>query len=266
MSDLDSAAKWQNAYLNNFQPSSVGRLIKGTIHNLNGVIQAFSMQTELFEMMFAKADSQLNQAMESISEESARQLVTSTRELLHKRQAMLARMEEKINYSQQLLDTTAKIANASSDKNPIFLTSLLENIVAFFHSDMFFKHKVQTSVDLQVPLQLYHHRQELCIIMLCLMENCIAAMQDNPDQVPQCSLKSRQEGDRAIIELCNNGPQIPTENAEQIFQPFFTSRPNQAGLGLYLARHLAASCQGEINFTSSAEQTCFSLNIPTSDM
>ena len=264
MPDNDSFAKWQSAYLQTFQPASVGRLIKGTIHNLNGVIQAFSMQTELFEMMFAKSDRQLGEALEKIEDETARGLVESTRELLLKRQAMLSRMEEKITYSQELLNTTVRIAQASNDTDPITLSQLLRNIVSFFHSDMFFKHKVEQSMDLQASIDI-SDRQPCCIIMIVLMENAIAAMQQGAMEEPRCHLCTRKEGDRIFIELSNNGPQIPAELHEQIFQPFFTTFPDKAGLGLYLARQVVAGCHGEISFSSSPQETTFRVSLPATN-
>lgn len=46
---------------------------------------------------------------------------------------------------------------------------------------------------------------------------------------------------RREIRLADNGPGIPPERAEQVFEQFFTTKPPQAGrgLGLYIAKRLA---------------------------
>ncbi|HNG02301.1 MAG TPA: ATP-binding protein [Nitrospira sp.] len=46
---------------------------------------------------------------------------------------------------------------------------------------------------------------------------------------------------RREIRFTDNGPGIPTERAEQVFEQFFTTKPPQAGrgLGLYIAKRLA---------------------------
>jgi C4-dicarboxylate-specific signal transduction histidine kinase len=43
------------------------------------------------------------------------------------------------------------------------------------------------------------------------------------------------------IRVTDNGPGIPPERAEQVFEQFFTTKPPQAGrgLGLYIAKRLA---------------------------
>ncbi len=42
----------------------------------------------------------------------------------------------------------------------------------------------------------------------------------------------------AVIEVCDEGPGIPPEEAERVFEPFYTTRAEGSGLGLYLAREL----------------------------
>jgi two-component system sensor histidine kinase PilS (NtrC family) len=45
--------------------------------------------------------------------------------------------------------------------------------------------------------------------------------------------------DRPFVEVADRGPGIPVEDAERIFEPFFTRSPKGTGLGLFLARELA---------------------------
>ncbi|MEN8140155.1 MAG: HAMP domain-containing sensor histidine kinase [Thermodesulfobacteriota bacterium] len=266
MPSSDPCANWQKAYLDIFQPACVGRHIKGTVHNLNGVIQAFSMQTELLEMMFSKCDQQLAAATEAVAEPDTRKLLTDTRELLQKRQNMLVRMEEKVNYSQRVLATTSKIANRSREEEGGSLDQLLTEVIDFFHSDMFFKHKVKLTHDLQSSARLSRHSYELATIMLCLMENGIEALQENAPPEAQMSLTSHSRDERLIITLSNNGPEIAATIKEKIFAPFFTTRPAKAGLGLHLSRQLAESMGGQISFTTGPATTTFTLDLPSSSL
>ncbi len=47
--------------------------------------------------------------------------------------------------------------------------------------------------------------------------------------------RRREEEDRCIIRIRDNGDGIPTEIADQIFNPFFTTKPTDQGTGLGLA-------------------------------
>jgi two-component system sensor histidine kinase PilS (NtrC family) len=43
---------------------------------------------------------------------------------------------------------------------------------------------------------------------------------------------------RTYLEIADRGPGISPEQAEQIFEPFYTSQPGGTGLGLYISREL----------------------------
>ncbi|HTY93239.1 MAG TPA: ATP-binding protein, partial [Steroidobacteraceae bacterium] len=44
---------------------------------------------------------------------------------------------------------------------------------------------------------------------------------------------------RPFLEVADHGPGVPAENAERIFEPFFSGAHQGSGLGLFLARELA---------------------------
>ena len=56
----------------------------------------------------------------------------------------------------------------------------------------------------------------------------------------------RPKGPRYIISIRDEGPGIPPANSEQIFEPFFSDRPNGTGLGLAIARQVIRANGGGI--------------------
>ncbi|WP_316805611.1 GAF domain-containing sensor histidine kinase [Pedobacter nototheniae] len=72
------------------------------------------------------------------------------------------------------------------------------------------------------------------------------------------------------FSLCvsNPGKQISDATMGRLFQPFSRGEvePNQKGLGLglYIASEIAVAHGGKLEVSSTAEQTCFTLNLPAS--
>jgi two-component system, OmpR family, response regulator len=78
------------------------------------------------------------------------------------------------------------------------------------------------------------------------------------------TLEAAEIGDRLILSFADDGTGISPGNAENLFQPFFTTRRGAGGtgLGLAIARSLLAAYGGEIRHQPTASGTCFRIELP----
>lgn len=58
------------------------------------------------------------------------------------------------------------------------------------------------------------------------------------------------DGPQVVIEVADNGPGIPPEYRDRVFQPFFTTKPKGSGLGLAMVHKIVQSHHGRIDFTN----------------
>jgi signal transduction histidine kinase len=71
------------------------------------------------------------------------------------------------------------------------------------------------------------------------------------------------EGDEAVISVSDNGVGIFSEDRERIFDPYYTTRPEGAGLGLAVARELVSSVGGTIDvFSEPKVGSTFTVRLP----
>jgi signal transduction histidine kinase len=73
-----------------------------------------------------------------------------------------------------------------------------------------------------------------------------------------------RDGD-LVVEICDDGPGMPPEVRERIFEPFYTTKPpgSGTGLGLHIAHNVVGRHGGRIEVRSRPGETCFEVVLPT---
>jgi signal transduction histidine kinase len=100
---------------------------------------------------------------------------------------------------------------------------------------------------------------ELRQMLLNILHNSVEAMSDGG------SLTLRTEMQGAMLKLSaeDTGCGMSEDVRERIFSPFFTTKREGSGLGLVIARRIAADHGGRLSFESKeGEGTCFHVHLP----
>ncbi|MBQ6082788.1 MAG: HAMP domain-containing histidine kinase [Bacteroidales bacterium] len=61
--------------------------------------------------------------------------------------------------------------------------------------------------------------------------------------------------DRTIISVTNNGKPVPLHQQDEIFVPFYTTKPNGTGIGLSLSRQIMTNHNGNLSLVQSDNNT-----------
>lgn len=90
-----------------------------------------------------------------------------------------------------------------------------------------------------------------------VLVNALQALAEAPPAAPRIALAvDRVAGERARLEIRDNGPGIPPEVQGRIFQPFFTTRTRGSGLGLAHAHKVVSSHGGHVEVESLPTPGC----------
>ena len=67
-----------------------------------------------------------------------------------------------------------------------------------------------------------------------------------------------------VVEVADNGPGVPKELRDRIFNAFFTTKPQGSGLGLAIVRKVVDAHDGRIDIQTGAHGTRFRVTLPIS--
>ena len=129
--------------------------------------------------------------------------------------------------------------------------------------------KIEEAYDPSLPLALVDANQILQVIQN-LLKNASEAGRKTGSKIIlrsyyEQSLRLRQGAGRALplqIEVIDDGPGLPEEIADNVFDPFVSGRENGTGLGLALAAKIISEHDGLITVKSAPGHTVFRISLP----
>jgi PAS domain S-box-containing protein len=109
-------------------------------------------------------------------------------------------------------------------------------------------------------------RVQLQQVLMNLIVNSIDAMKE-VDGIRELAIRSQQDDDgQLIVSVCDTGVGLPPQQADQIFNAFFTTKPHGTGMGLRISRSIIESHGGRLWAADNSPRGasfCFSLSTKT---
>ena len=125
------------------------------------------------------------------------------------------------------------------------------------------RHPISIGTDLSGDLpKITADRVQLQQVLMNLMLNGIEAMKGTGGVL---MVKSQLDQDgRVLISVSDTGVGLPTEDADQIFNAFFTTKPQGSGMGLAISRSIVESHGGRLWATQNDSRgASFHFSLPT---
>src|SRR5712664_3511616 len=95
-------------------------------------------------------------------------------------------------------------------------------------------------------------RVQLQQVIINLVMNGIEAMQSVTDRPRELAIRSRQdEKQQVLVSVTDCGVGIPAENADRLFNAFFTTKPSGMGMGLSICRSIVEAHGGRLWATAN---------------
>ncbi len=159
--------------------------------------------------------------------------------------AQVLRAGEIIRRLRGFLSKTGPESQAELVERLIEDTAALAHIDAKFR-DIALKFDFETS-NAKVVLDRVQFQQ----VLLNLLRNAFEAAECRPD--PEVTIATRTKGDEVEIRVRDSGPGLAPEIAENLFQPFVTTKQGGMGVGLSICRSIIEGFGGKIWYEPAPE-------------
>jgi C4-dicarboxylate-specific signal transduction histidine kinase len=126
------------------------------------------------------------------------------------------------------------------------LNHLVEEAIRFVNSEAQ-ERGVRLQVELAADLPpLEADAIQIEQVILNLLRNALEAIYENPGERPLLSVRTRRVGDAVEVAVRDSGAGLRAEVAEDVFEPFVTSKPEGLGMGLSICRSIVAAHAGRV--------------------
>jgi PAS domain S-box-containing protein len=141
---------------------------------------------------------------------------------------------------------------ADIEKVPLDLNNVVREVIALVRRELG-SHRVSLRMELEPTLpRILGDRVQLQQVIINLVINGIEAMQPVTDRPRELVVRSGQdETDRVLLSVTDCGVGISAENANRLFNAFFTTKSSGLGMGLSICRSIVEAHGGRLSVSSN---------------
>jgi signal transduction histidine kinase len=156
---------------------------------------------------------------------------------------------ERIDTRVAELLSLGRAARGTPSGAPLDVSRLLMEAVAVAEGEPDFP---TLSPSLDPALRALGNEDELRGVLLNLLKNAAEAM--GGARGGRIEVVARREGDRAVVEVRDEGKGLSEVDRERLFQPFYTTKPSGTGLGLAIARSAIEAVGGRLSLSPRTDR------------
>ncbi len=249
--------------------AGMAEVATGMLHNVGNILNSVNVSAHLIREAFcSRGFSHLSQMAEVIAEHEndlagfltsdARgqhfpelfQLLVSS--LSAQRDIGLQETEtlrENIEHIKQIVSVQQSMAGTGGVSEIASTNDLMRDALRI-HDASLVRHNVNVTCEFDCDLEITVQRHEVLQILINLIRNAKQALDDYRPTDRQMTLRTWRADGFVCMSVEDNGPGIPEENRDRIFQHGFTTKRDGHGYGLHSAANAAQQMGGSLTASS----------------
>jgi signal transduction histidine kinase len=213
--------------------SASGRLTRGVAHEVKNPINAIVLHLQLLQNKLAKQEPDTRRHMDIIDSEIRRldRVVQTLVDFTRPRDLRLEEIDIR-----RLLDDVVLLATPDAEQHGVTITRHMP------------EQRLRVKADADLMKQAF----------LNVVLNGVQAMPEGG----RMTISARHENNFVVAEIQDQGPGIPRELHDKVFELYFTTKKEGSGIGLAQTYQILQWHYGTVDFESSSAGTIFRFHIP----
>ncbi|MFW2600420.1 ATP-binding protein [Aliarcobacter butzleri] len=142
---------------------------------------------------------------------------------------------EQVSFLSKTIDDFKEFYLQEKEKDDFFVKDSIQNALTILNPDLQ-KYNINLNLKFETfeDIKIFGVKNELSQVILSLVSNSIDALKNRHN--PKISINVVSSSAEVIIEILDNAGGIKAKNLKKIFEPYFSTKEEGTGIGLYLSK------------------------------
>ena len=157
------------------------------------------------------------------------------------------------NRAGEVIQRVRALVNKTTDRKALHINEVVNEVMSLVQHELF-SHRVALRLELAPALPpVLADRIQLQQVILNLVVNGIEAMQPVKDRPRELAIRTRQDQtSQVLVTVSDCGVGVAAENADRLFDAFFTTKSSGMGMGLSICRSIVDAHGGRLSASGNA--------------
>jgi len=240
--------------------ATVGLLSAGIAHEINNPMTFISGNIQTLDRIWKDVAPLLREAPAAASS-SHRQVDFALKHVPN----ILAEMKNGTQRISRIISGLKAFCRKEEGKpKPCNLNQCIEHALTLCHNTLKYHVAVETHLLPDLP-QVSADEQQIEQVLVNLLMNAADAIREANPKQGIIDIETGRHDEKVFVQIKDNGTGIPPEKLNDVWQPFYTTKPigKGTGLGLSISMGIIENHRGTIRVANNPEHgACFTISLP----
>ena len=208
----EDLVKTENLLIHNSKMASLGEMIGIISHQLKQPLNVLSLYCDCVEYSYKEGE---------VDDIYVKEFSQNTK--------------SQIIYMNETINGFLDFYNPNKEKEVFNVSESIHAALKIVQSKIF-SNNVKVNLELDEMLKISGIKMELSQVIINIINNSIDIFKEREINEKKISIKLFEKDSKTVLFLEDNGGGIKNENLEKILDPYFTTKENGTGIGLYMVK------------------------------